>query len=192
KKGINIMEIFPAFEIGWLNGWIFMLIFFLIFGIVIKTCPKEVITRLYDNKGWTRTQYIFTKLAKLCALIHLILVIFTPLNIGSIEFIIGISIFLIGTIGFVIAVINFKKAPLDKPITSGLYKISRNPQIMTLLLVSFGTSLMIGSWIAIIIIIVSAIFLHFRILGEEKRLTQQYGDAFLEYKKKVPRYFIFF
>jgi len=186
------MEIFPAFEIGWLNGWIFMLIFFLIFGIVIKTCPKEVITRLYDNKGWTKKQYIFTKLAKLCALIHLILVIFTPLNIGSIEFIIGISVFLIGTIGFVIAVTNFKKAPLDKPITSGLYKISRNPQIMTLFLVSFGTSLVIGSWIAIIIIIVSAVFLHFRILGEEKRLTEQYGDSFLEYKKKVPRYFIFF
>jgi len=144
-----------------------MVIFFLIFGIVIKTCPKEVITRLYDNKGWTKTQYIFTKLAKLCALIHLILVIFTPLNIGSIEFTIGIIMFLIGTIGFVIAVRNFKKAPLDKPITVGLYKISRNPQILTLFLVSFGTSLMIGSWIAIIIIIISAIFLHYRILGEE-------------------------
>jgi len=186
------LELFPTFEIGWLNGWIFMVIFFLILGLVIKTCPKEVITRLYDKKGWTKKQYIFTKLGKLCALIHLILVIFTPLNIESIEFMIGIILFLIGTIGFVIAVINFKKAPLGKPITSGLYKISRNPQIMTLFLVSFGTSLMIGSWIAIIIIIVSAVFLHFRILGEEKRLTQQYGDSFLEYKKKVPRYFIFF
>ena len=186
------MELFPAFEIGWLNGWIFMVIFFFILGIVIKMCPKEVITRLYDNEGWTKSQYTFTKLGKLCGLIHLILVIFTPLSIGSIEFMIGIILFLSGTIGFVIAVTNFKKAPLDKPITSGLYNISRNPQIMTLFLVSFGTSLIIGSWIAIIIIIVSAIFLHFRILGEEKRLTQQYGDSFLEYKKKVPRYFLFF
>ena len=186
------MEIFHAFEIGWLNGWIFMVIFFLIFGIVIKTCPKEVITRLYDNKGWTKKQYIFTKLAKICALIHLILVIFTPLNIGSIEFMIGIIIFLIGTIGFVIAVRNFKKAPLDKPITSGLYKISRNPQIMALFLVSFGTSLAISSWIAILIVIVSVFFLHFRILGEEKRLAEQYGNSYLVYKKKVPRYFLFF
>jgi len=185
------LEIFPAFEIGWLNGWIFMVVFFLIFGIVIKMCPKEVITRLYDNKGWTKTQYLFTKLAKLCALIHLILVIFTPLNIGSIEFTIGIIIFLIGTIGFVIAVINFKKAPLDKPIISGFYKISRNPQIMTLLLVSFGTSLLIGSWTAVLVVVISIIFFHFRILGEEKRLTEQYGDSFLEYKKKVPRYFLF-
>ena len=186
------MEFFPAFKIGWSNGWIFMVIFFLLFGIVLKTCPKDVITRLYDSKGWTKSQYTFTKLGKLCGLIHLILVIITPLNIKAIEFMIGIIIYLMGTIGFVIAVINFKKAPLNKPITSGLYKISRNPQIMTLFLVSFGTSLMIGSWIAIIIIIVSAIFLHFRVLGEEKRLTKQYGDSFLEYKKKVPRYLIFF
>ncbi|GAJ23776.1 unnamed protein product, partial [marine sediment metagenome] len=30
------------------------------------------------------------------------------------------------------------------------------------------------------------------LLGEEKRLTEQYGDSYLEYKKKVPRYFLFF
>ncbi len=186
------MEIFPAFEIGWLNGWIFMVIFFLLFGILLITCPKEVITRLYDNEGWTKSQYIFTKLGKLCGLIHIILVIFTPLIFVSIEFSIGIIIYSIGTIGFIIAVINFKKAPLGKPITSGLYKISRNPQVLTLFLVSLGTSLTIGSWTAIIVVVISIIFFHFRILGEEKRLTQQYGDSFLEYKKKVPRYLIFF
>ena len=168
-----------------------MVIFFLIFGIVFKTCSKKVITRLYDNEGWTKAQYIFTKLGKLCGLIHIILVIFTPLNIVSIEFTIGIIIYLIGTIGFVIAVIDFKKAPLGKPITSGLYKISRNPQVITLFLVSLGTSLMIGSWTAVIVVVISIIFFHFRILGEEKRLTEQYGDPFLEYKEKVPRYFLF-
>ncbi len=169
-----------------------MIIFFLLFGIFLITCPKEVITRLYDNEGWTKSQYTFTKLGKLCALIHIILVIFTPISSVSIEYMIGIIIYLIGTIGFVIAVINFKKAQLGKPITSGLYKISRNPQVITLFLVSLGTSLTIGSWTAVIVVVISIIFFHFRILGEEKRLTEQYGDSFLEYKKRVPRYFIFF
>lgn len=35
----------------------------------------------------------------------------------------------------VIALNNFKRATLDKPITSGLYKISRNPQMLMLYLV---------------------------------------------------------
>lgn len=189
---MNRLEIFPAFEIGLLNGWIFMISFFLLFYIFLKTCPKEVITRLYDNEGWTKSQYTFTKLGKLCGLIHIIFLIFTPLNIVSIEFIVGIIIYLIGTIGFITAVINFKKAPLGKPIILGLYKISRNPQVITLYLVSLGTSLMISSWTAVIVVVISIIFFHFRMLGEEKRLTEQYGDSYLEYKKKVPRYFLFF
>jgi len=186
------LEIFPAIEIGLLNGWIFMITFFLIFGIFLLTCPKEVITRLYDREGWTKLQYTFTKLGKICGLIHIILVIFTPLNMVSIEVMIGIIIYLIGTIGFVIAVNGFKKAPLGQPIASGLYKISRNPQVLTLSLISLGTSLLIGSWTAVIVVVISLIFFHFRILGEEKRLTEQYGDSYLEYKKKVPRYFLLF
>lgn len=58
-------------------------------------------------------------------------------------------------------------------------------------LLSFGSSISIGSWIAVIIIVISAIFSHFRILGEEKRLLEQYGESYEEYKKSVPRYFIF-
>lgn len=186
------LEFFPAFKIGWLNGWIFLASFFLTFGIILKICPKEVITKLYDQEGWTKLQKIFTKLAKLLGLVHIILVIFTPLNIGSIEFVVGIILFSIGIIGMAIALINFKNGPLDKPITSGLYKISRNPQLITIYLTSLGSSLVIGSWTAIIVVAISMIFSHFRILGEEKRLTEQYGELYLKYKKSVPRYFLFF
>ena len=186
------MELFPVFTIGLLNGWLLMAIFLLIFGIIVTTSPKEVIKRLYDEEGWTKQQYTFTKLAKICGVIHLVLLIFTPLKLWSVEFAIGMTIFSIGTIGMAVALINFKKAPLNEPIISGLYKISRNPQIVMLYLVSLGSSLAIGSWTAVIIVIISIICSHFRILGEEKRLTEQYGASYLEYKKRVPRYFIFF
>lgn len=185
------MELFPKLELGWVNGWIFLLSFFSIFGIFLVTCSKKVISRLYDETGWTTFQKISTKLAKICGLIHSILVIFTPLNTRSIEFIIGIIIFIFGTIGLLVALSNFKNAPLDKPISSGLYKASRNPQMVMLVIVSIGNSILIGSWTAIFIVIFSVIFSHFRILGEEKRLKEQYGDTYLEFKKKVPRYFIF-
>ena len=186
------MELFPAFTIGLLNGWILMAIFLLVFGIIVTTSPKEVIKKLYDDEGWTKQQYLFTKLAKIFGVIHLILLIFTPLNLIIVEFTIGMIIFSIGKIGMTVALINFKDAPIDKPITSGLYKISRNPQILMLYLVSFGTSIAIGSWTAVIIVAISMVFSHFRILGEEKRLSEQYGASYLEYKKKIPRYLIFF
>ena len=186
------MELFPAFTIGLFNGWILIALFFLVFGTIVLTSPKEVIRRLYDEEGWTKQQYVFTKLAKICGVIHLLLLIFTPLKVGTLEFTIGTIIFSIGTIGMAVALFNFKKAPLDKPITAGLYKISRNPQILMLYLMSFGTSIAIASWTAVIVVALSMIFSHFRLLGEEKRLTAQYGDSYLEYKKKIPRYFLFF
>jgi len=186
------MELFPVLSIGWLNGWIFQIIFFTLFGIFLLTCSKEVITRLYDEEGWTKVQRTLSKIAKIFGLITLIFFIFTPLNIDSVEFIIGFTLIIIGIIGFLIALINFKNSPLNKPITIGLYKLSRNPQILMMYLFSIGNCLVIGSWIALITFSLSIIFGHFRILGEEKRLTEQYGESFLEYKKKVSRYFIFF
>ncbi len=186
------MDLFPALSIGWLNGWIFQVIFFISFGIFLLTCSKEVISRLYDEEGWNKLQQRFTKIAKIFGLIALILFIFTPLNIGTLEFIIGVVLIVTGTIGFLIAINNFKNSPINKPITTGLYKISRNPQLVMMYLTSLGNCLVIGSWTALIIFCLSIIAGHFRILGEEKRLTEQYGDSYLEYKKKIPRYLIFF
>ncbi|MFX1593562.1 MAG: methyltransferase family protein [Promethearchaeota archaeon] len=186
------MELFPALSIGLFNGWIFQAIFFTSFGIFLLTCSKDVISRLYDEVGWTKSQKILSKIAKIFGLITFILFIFTPLNIGSFEFIIGIILIITGTIGFLTALINFKYSPLNIPITTGLYKISRNPQLLMIYLVSIGNCLAIGSWIALIFLGLSITFGHFRILGEEKRLAEQYGDSYLEYKEKVPRYFIFF
>jgi protein-S-isoprenylcysteine O-methyltransferase Ste14 len=186
------MELFPKLELGLINGWIFLLSFYVIFSIFLLTCSKRVISRLYDDSGRTKLEKIFTILAKICGLIHVILVLFTPIKLYSIEFIIGILMFLIGVFGFLIALLNFKNAPYDKLINSGFYHVSRNPQMVMLYIVSIGNSILIGSWTAIIIVIFTMIFSHFRILGEEKRLTEKYGDSYLEFKKKVPRYFIFF
>ena len=92
----------------------------------------------------------------------------------------------------IIAIYNFKNAPLDKPITSGIYKISRNPQILMIYIGSLGICIIVGSGITIILHAFYIIFSHFRILGEERRLLEQYGESYREYKEEVPRYFVFF
>ena len=91
-----------------------------------------------------------------------------------------------------IALLNFKNAPLGKPITSGLYRISRNPQMLTIYIAFLGICLAIGSGIELIILSISIIGGHFRILSEERKLLEQYGESYEAYKKKIPRYFLFF
>jgi protein-S-isoprenylcysteine O-methyltransferase Ste14 len=153
---------------------------------------KEAVARPYDEEGWTRSQKVMAKISKIFAILTNILMIFTPLKTESLEFIIGLIIFSLGTFGFITAILNFNDTPLDEPVTSGLYRVSRNPQMIMLNLVGIGISITIGSGIAIILIVLGHFFSHFRILGEEKRLLEQYGDSYREYMEKVPRYFLFF
>ena len=186
------MELFPAFQIGWLNGWLPMGILYLIFGILLLVFPKEVVKRLYDRSGWSRGRRALILIGKLMALVWFPLVIFTPLKIGSPVFILGMVLFALGLVGFVVALFNFRNTPLDRPVTKGLYKVSRNPQQFMLLVAGLGISIAIGSWLVLLMLLLGLVFTHRKLLAEEASCLRQYGDAYRAYMERVPRYFLFF
>jgi len=119
------MELMPALRIGWLNGWLPLGALVLTEGILFLVFPKEVVTRLFDRSGWSQRQVVFTVLGKLVALICLVLIVGTPLKIGSAVFVIGMIIVGLGLIGLAKALFDFKNTPLDQPVTRGIYRISR-------------------------------------------------------------------
>jgi protein-S-isoprenylcysteine O-methyltransferase Ste14 len=161
-------------------------------GILFWAFPKEVVARLFDRSGWSRKQVVFTVLGKLCALVCLLLIIFTPLKIGAPVFVVGLVIVALGLIGFVKALFDFKNTPLDQPVTRGIYRISRHPQIFTASVMILGSCIAVGSWLALILLLVARAFSHFGILAEEEVCLKQYGDAYQAYMNRVPRYFLFF
>jgi len=115
-----------------------------------------------------------------------------PLKIGDVVFMIGISIYSLGLIGFVIALDNFKNTPVDQPVTSGLYRISRHPQQLAVSLSFMGIAIAIGSWSAFVFMILGVIGAHAKILAEEKACLEQYGESYKNYMERIPRYFLFF
>ena len=186
------MELIPAPKIGWLNGWILICLLYLIYGILLKVFPKDVVTRLYDKSGRGKRQKVLIYIGGLLAVFYFVLIIFTPLKIGSTVFLIGITLFALGLAGFIIALFNFKNTPPSQPVIRGLYRISRHPQLLMFFISFSGVCIAIGSYLALFIQIISSLFLHFRILSEEKACLEQYGDSYKEYMKSVPRYFLFF
>jgi len=186
------LEFFPALQLTFFGGWLLLIWIWVLQPTILLIMPKEVRSRLLDRSTFTKDQKILTGVSKLLVLIVQILVILTPLAIGSIEFLIGLSLFILGIVGEVIAVINFKMTPLDEPVTQGLYKVSRNPQETMLTIAFFGVCFAVGSWFLIFFFGFSRIFNHFHILAQEKACLKEYGDAYQEYMKKVPRYFLFF
>jgi len=186
------MELIPTLKIGWLNGWILLCLIYLIFGILLILFPKDVVSRLYnyDKSGWSKTQRAFYIIGKLLAFVCLVLIIFTPLKIGSNVFIPAIILFALGLAGFITSLFNFKNTPLDQPVTRGLYRISRHPQILMLFIMSIGICITIGSGLVLFIVIISSLFLHSRDLAEEEACLERYGDSYRNYMKLVPRYFL--
>ncbi|MBN1437953.1 MAG: hypothetical protein JW929_00965 [Anaerolineales bacterium] len=185
------MELFPALSLGWLNGWIAPVLLALTDAILFRSFPKPVVARLWDRSQWSRRQRIFTVIGKLISLGVLILLLLTPLKLGAPVFAVGAAIFLLGLATVIVSVLNFAATPLDQPVTRGLYKISRHPQVVGAGLVLLGASIAIGSWAAVILWTLGHLFGHWGILAEEEACLAQYGEPYREYLRRVPRYFLF-
>lgn len=184
------MEWWPALKLGWLNGWLLLCSFYAIFGLMIWAFPKEVVARLYDQTGWSPSQRRMSTFAKIAALICFVLIFLTPLKIGAPAFVVGLLLYSLGVVLMVVALINFRNTPMGQPVEGGVYRVSRNPQWLALVLVVLGIAVAVGSWILVILTVAIIVFGHFRILAEESTCLEQYGDSYREYVERVPRYLL--
>ena len=74
-------------------------------------------------------------------------------------------------------------------VTTGIYKISRNPAYLSLVLFYIGLSLIINSiWILTLILPAIYSVQKFCIEREEKYLESKFGSEYLDYKKQVRRW----
>lgn len=105
---------------------------------------------------------------------------------------VGLLLVLLGLLGMIKALFDFRNTPLDEPAKRGLYCISRHPQILGASLVLLGACIAIGSWTAAILWVIARMLEHFGILAEEQACLRQYGESYRLYLEQVARYFIFF
>ena len=112
------MEIvfFPPLGIGWIYGWILLCVWWLFQGLSVLAVPKDVRERLFefDRSSWRTSQRASFAVGKLVGLVFLIVVALTQINFDSIEFLIGMIVFVGGLLGLVIAIHNFQNTPLDE------------------------------------------------------------------------------
>lgn len=186
------MQWIPTLGWGLLHGWLFFLFYLVVFGLTLRTCQKDVRRRLYDRSLWTTKTRVITAVGKLFSLANIVLIFLGELTLGTPEFVVGTVIYAFGLSVLVVAIFNYRDAPLDAPITKGIYKISQNPQMVAIYVLFVGMALVVGSGLGLILLAVSATCTHFSILGEEHALQAQYGESYAAYKEQVPRYLVFF
>ena len=75
-------------------------------------------------------------------------------------------------------------------LTEGMYRYSRNPMYLGLLLLIIAATIWFGTWFGIIISVFFILLINILqiIPEEEEALLQIFGEEYLEYKKKVRRW----
>ena len=72
--------------------------------------------------------------------------------------------------------------------TDGPYKLSRNPMLSGTYLYYAGVVVALWTWWALLVFAVVASLMMLQVRSEEKRLEADFGEEYLEYKKRTGRF----
>lgn len=182
------MEFLPNLKLGWLNGWLFLVFFYSLFGLYLLACPKYIVKNLFSVSGWSKQHYILSGIGKPFSLTAIVLLTLSPIHSDKAHFWIGTGIYLVGCVLMFSALIVFRNTPEGQPVRNGIYRYSRNPQWLGLVMILIGTGIAVGNILAMIFCCIGFILYHYRILGEEKACLAAYGQPYQNYLDTVPRY----
>ena len=136
----------------------------------------------------TKRENTITYLVFLPMMTSFLYAIFLPLQLGTIWLYSGILIYMFGMVFMIIAIQNFATSPNDKVITKGLYRFSRNPMYVGLLLLQFSVGISCSSWLYLLLTVVLMVLLIANSPAEERYCLYRYGDNYREYMNRTPRW----
>ena len=80
------------------------------------------------------------------------------------------------------------ETPPDRLVATGSYALTRNPMYLGHIIFLIGVALTLKSWLAAIITMITAIWFHTRVVGDEKKLIQTLGQPYVNYLASVKRW----
>jgi protein-S-isoprenylcysteine O-methyltransferase Ste14 len=185
------MSLNPAFELGLWNAWIFI-----VPALVVTILSVFVMTKK-DAPGGpasvpcrSKATLIVAALSKLIYLPATIYSVFLPLKLGTIWFYVGLPITLIGLVGTIITFVDWVNTPAGEPVTRGIYRYSRHPMYVTMVLLFLGVSVISASWVFLLFTIMTGMGVTrpYFLKIEEAQCIGHYGAAYLEYMNRTPRW----
>ena len=188
------MSLIPAFEIGLWNAWIFML-FVIFYNVMpyllskIRPIYKEILKKASSPViPLNKTEKMLGNIMSIVFIIPVIYSLFLPFYLLTIWFYLGLLIYLVGVFIGMLAWYDFYTSALDKLVTKGIYRISRNPMYLSIILIYFGTGIACISWLFLLLTMIFIIFSHVLVNTEERFCLMKYGKDYLKYLNTTPRW----
>ncbi len=183
------MSIIPAFKIGLWNAYIFVLPALLLTFIGTKLIKKRKMVSLSEYMNTlSKKEKIILNISGALIFISYFYSIFLPLIVGSIWFYIGLVLYLLGLTIQIISWQNLAVGSVDKPVTKGIYKFSRNPMYIGDFLLYTSIAIACLSWIFLMVSILIMITNYIAVISEERECLSKYGDKYQDYMDKISRW----
>ena len=78
--------------------------------------------------------------------------------------------------------------PPVRLVGTGLYRYMRNPMYLGHLIFLLGIAILLRSWAGCALFAIQALWFHSRVLRDEARLRDLFGESYAEYAQRVPRW----
>jgi len=184
------MSFIPEFELGLWNAWIFVLVGFLSGFVSWFLIGKKALKkfRIVPNVPKTSAEKISDKFYLPLSLASMIYSVFLPIRLGTLWFYVGLTIWILSEVIGPISFVSFGTTPLDRLVTKGTYRISRNPICLSGFLSNVGIGIACASWLFLLYAVVDIILMRISIGAEERFLLEKYGTSYREYINRTPRW----
>jgi protein-S-isoprenylcysteine O-methyltransferase Ste14 len=190
------MSLIPEFELGILNAWIFFVLHQAGTSILLQLMySRDVWKDVWNVWKKASTDYSSNKpdrILKYSVYFVFFAVVgygvFLPLKLHTVWFYVGLLIYLLGVIIDFMASVSWATNPLDKPITTGIYSISRHPMDFGNVVAIVGTGIACASWVFLLLGIVGISLMNMSAVNEERFCLEKFGNAYQEYMERTPRW----
>ena len=187
------MEFLPEHSIQLYNLFWFPLLYGIMSFILLSKINKDGKKRMLTFPKYKSKSNKFFSIFFMLIFGKLIIIysVFVPIKAFTIYFYLGVIIYSITIFCSVYAMWVFSKADLSRPVTNSIYKYSRHPMQVMYYFSWIGLGLISGAWIIIIYALVFPILTIPSLIAQEEDCIEKYGEEYVEYLKKTPRFLIF-
>ena len=164
-------------------GFLLLLPFFLIRFLLLSRLDQQALGRAAHFAPMPKTEKGFYLLYQVTNIMIFILILVLPIKRSP------SSIYYMGLLALTASIISFASCDNTGFNCSGVYRFSRNPMYAAYFIFFIGCAMLLHSWLLLAVVLLFQLAAHRIILAEENWCIQRFGSKYLDYMKKVRRYF---
>jgi protein-S-isoprenylcysteine O-methyltransferase Ste14 len=186
------MTLVPDFDIGLWNAWIIMVAFLAASFLPFFVWSENADARMEGDPGFkasgpgARLAFVVTHLVLMP--FTLVYSFFVPLERGTWWLYSGLIVSGAAILMALWTSVLFATAPVDRPITHGVYAVSRHPMYVAGVGAYAGIGLAGTSWVFLACAAAEMAAWAVAVPEEERNLVAKYGVAYTEYVQRTPRW----